>query len=122
MAITCTLNTTFQHLNDDRSLKSRANTSSRERTAIVDIAFGASDDYVNPGGVTVDFSKVRGFTKVYACDIIQSDIGRVMTYVPASGNAAATGKIKIFHTDGTELSNGNTLTRSKSIRVQIRGI
>src|SRR3990167_3300214 len=120
MAIVATINSTFTFLNDDRSLSVKQNSSSRERTAVVDIAIGAGDNYVT-GGITVDFTTVRGFKKVYSCEIVHQTIGRVCSYVPAAENAAATGKIKILHTDGNELSSGNTLTNSKALRVIIRG-
>jgi len=121
MAIVAALNSTFKHLVDDRTLKVKQNAASREREAIVDITCGAGDNYVT-NGIVVNFAVVRGFTKVYSCEIAHQTIGRVCTFVPATANAAATGKIKIFHTDGTELSNGNTLTQSKTFRVIIRGI
>lgn len=120
MAITSALNSTFTHLNDDRSLSAKQNTSSRERQAVVDITCGAGDNYVT-GGITVDFSTIRQFKKVYACDIIQSTIGRVCSFVPAALNASATGKIKIWGTDGNELANDSTLTQSKTFRVVIYG-
>ena len=121
MAITAVLNTTFSHLVDDRTLLVKQNSASREREAVVDITCGAGDNYAT-NGITVDFSVIRGFSQVYSCEIIQSTIGRVCSYVPATANAAATGKIKIWHTDGNELSNGNALTNSKTFRVIIRGI
>ena len=121
MAITAVINSTFTHLVDDRTLMVKQNVASREREAVVDITVGAGDNYVT-GGITVDFSVVRGFSRVYSCEIIQSTTGRDCSFIPATGNAAATGKIKIWHTDGTELSSENSLTNSKTFRVIIRGI
>lgn len=119
MAITVALNTTFKTLNDG-NLNIKANAGSREREAVVDITYGAADDYVTDGN-TINFSTVRNFKKVYSCEIVHKSFGRVMTFVPAADNDAATGKIKIFHTDGTELSNGNTGTRNMTLRCIIRG-
>ena len=123
MAIVATLNTTFSHLNDDRSLSVKANSQSRERMAVVDIAIGSAvgDKYAT-NGIVVDFSVVRKFSKVYSCDIVHSTLGRVCTYIPATANAAATGKIKIWDTDGNELANESVLTQNKTLRVIIRGI
>lgn len=120
MAITLSLNTTFSHLNDDRTLALKANSSSREREAVVDVTFGASEDYVT-NGVALDFSKVGKFKQVYSCEIVHKSFGRQMSYIPATGNDAATGKLKIWHTDGNELSNGNTGTRNMTLRCIIRG-
>ena len=119
MTITIALNTTFNHLTGG-SVARKQNASSRENEAVVDITFGAADDYVT-NGVTLDFSVIRKFKQVYACEIVAKSFGRVMSFVPASGNDSATGKLKIWHTDGTELSNGNTGTRNMTLTVIIRG-
>lgn len=122
MAIVITLDSTFNHLNGDRTLSVKQNSTSVEKEAICNIAIGnaAGDKYVT-NGITLDFSKVRKFKKVYVCDVIHQDIGRVMTFVPAADNDSATGKLKIWDTDGNELSNDNTLTQNKNLRVLIRG-
>lgn len=119
---TITLNTSFNRFNGDRSLAVKPNSTSREREAVVNVAFGASEDYAT-NGITLDFSKIGGrFTQVYSCEVVHKDLGLNMSYVPATGNAAATGKLKIWGTDGNELSNGNTGTRNKNLVCIIRGI
>lgn len=120
MAIVATLNTTFGTLNGKQNLFVKQNTPSRERSAVVNIAIGASDNYAT-GGITVDFSKVSKFKKVYFCDIIHQDIGVVCSFVPAALNDAATGKIKMWTALNTEVTNGNTGINSKSLTVVIRG-
>lgn len=119
MTITITLNSRFKTLNDG-NLAIKANAGSREREAVVDITYSADQNYVTNGN-TLDFSAIRKFIKVYSCEIIEKSFGRVMTFVPAAEDASATGKLKIFHTDGTELSNGNTGTQSMTLKAIIRG-
>lgn len=119
MTITIALNDTFKHLTGG-SLARKQNASSRENEAVCDITFGAADDYVSDGK-TLDFSVIRKFKQIYSCEVVHRSFGRQMSFVPASGNDSATGKLKIWHTDGTELSNGNTGTRSMTLTVIIRG-
>lgn len=119
MTLTIALNTTFNHLTGG-SLARKQNASSRENEAVVDITFGAGDNYVT-GGVVLDFSQIRKFKQVYSCEIVHKSFGRQMSFVPAAGNDSATGKLKIWHTDGNELSSGNTGTQSMTLRVIIRG-
>lgn len=116
-----TLNRTFAHLNDDRSLAVKANAASREREAVIDVVFGSSVTYVTDG-LTVDFSKVRRFKTVYVCEIAHKTLGRNVTYVPGTGNDSATGKLKVFDDGGSELANDSTETEGQSFRVIIRGI
>lgn len=131
MAIVASLVSSFETLNDDRSLALKPNAASREREAIVDVTFGGSDNYAT-NGVTVDFSVIRKFTQVYAVEVLHTTKGVIASYVPASGNDAATGKIKMFGVDPAaaggaivdlpELPNASTVTNSLVLRCRIRGI
>lgn len=122
--------TDFEHLNDDRTLSVKPNAASREREAIVDVTFDDGD--YEAGGVIVDFSKIRKFTKVYYCQVVQGDVGAHITYIPGAGNGAALGKLKVFGVDFdgsptgidlfTELAAGSTVLDSKVLRVHIRGV
>lgn len=129
MAITVALVSRFKSLNQDNfQLKQHAN--SREREAIVDITWGASDNYAT-GGNTVDFSTVRGFKKVYAVEFLHISKGLIPTFVPATADAAATGKVKLFGVDPgaaggaivdlPELPAASTVTNNLVIRARIRG-
>jgi len=131
MAVVASLVSSFESLNDDRSLALKPNAASREREAVVDVTFGGSDNYTT-NGVTVDFSVIRKFTRVYAVDILHVTKGIICSFVPATADAAATGKIKMFGVDPAasggaitnlpELPNASTATNSLVIRCRIRGI
>jgi hypothetical protein len=107
MAITVTLDPTFLHLNGDTSLSTKVGGVGRERTAIVNVAITATTTYAT-GGITVDFSKVRGFKQVYVCEILQGHGGFHPEFIPAASNAAATGKIKFYGIN--EAAVGGTIT------------
>lgn len=132
MAITTKLVSSFSTLNDDRSLAMKPNAASREREAVVDVTFASGDNYVT-GGVTVDFSKIRKFTRVYAVDVLHTTKGVLCSYIPSATEGASDGKIKIFGnqdpavTGGAiiafpELPNASTITNSLVLRTRIRGI
>ena len=117
-----TVNSTYSHLSGrDNRLRSVNSVPSRERGAMVDIPFNATDTYVT-GGVQVDFSGIDNFSQVYLCKIIHNEVGLVCSYVPAAGNDASTGKIKFWGTNGSELADNSGAITSKSLRVFIRGI
>lgn len=130
MAIVVTKNATFKALDKDSSLLVKPHAASRERFAVVEITYGAADNYVT-GGNTVDFSVVGKFIKVYACDIIHRSKGVLASFVPAASDAAATGKIKLFGVDPgavggaivdlPELPNASTVTNNLVLRAIIRG-
>lgn len=122
--------TTWAHLNDDRTLAVKPNSSSREREAIVDVTF--DDGTYAAGGPIVDFSTIRGFTKVYSCEILHCTKGVLLQFTPGSGDGAALGKLKAYgvNFDGsptgikllTELATGATLLDTGVARVRIRGV
>jgi len=116
------VNTTYKHLSGrDNRLRSVNSVPSRERGAVVDIPFSAGDAYVT-GGITLDFSVIDNFSKVYLCNILHNPVGLVMSYITASGSNSATGKLKIWGADGNELADDSTAIASKTLRMFIRGI
>ena len=118
----------FETLNDDRSLALKPNAASREREAVVDITFGAAENYATDG-VPVDFATIRKFTRVYAVDIIHNSLGIICSYVPGTG-AAGTIKCFGYNPTGTddavaapaEFAADATVTNNLVLRVRIRGI
>lgn len=93
MTIVVTLDSTFNTLNNGgQRLRIRQNTPTREREAIVNVTFSNSQSLAS-GLVAVDFSKIRGFTKVYTATIINSPLtsGHV-TFIRASDDSAETGE------------------------------
>lgn len=116
-----TINANFLHLSGgDFNARNINEVSSKERAVIVDIPF-SSDDRYSTGGVRVDFSKVRGFTTVYLCNILHNTVGLTCSYVPGAGDSASLGKIKFWGTDGNELADNSSAIASKALRVLIRG-
>ena len=122
MAITVAINTAFAHLSSRDIWKHGVGSSpSREREAVVDITFGASDNYVT-NGVVIDFSVLQRIKQVYFCQVVQKSLSNYASFVPDTNNAANLGKLKLFTAAGVEVSNGNTLTNNATFRVLIRGI
>lgn len=117
-----TLNTSFEHFNGlDLNNRDVGTGDSIERSAVIDIPFGASDVYTT-GGVRVDFSGVQGFSQVYLCKVIHSSVGLVSSFIPGASNGASLGKIKFWGTNGNELADNDSSITSKSLQVEIRGI
>jgi len=115
-------NSTYTHLSGrDNRLRSVNSVPSRERGAVVDITFTANDTY-DTGGVTIDFSGIDNFSKVYLCKVLHNSVGLVCSFIPATGNAAASGKLKFWGTDGNELADNNSAITSKTLRLFIRGL
>ena len=132
MAITITENTTFKHLNGDRSYVVKPGGIGREKEVIVNIAITASTVYAT-GGITVDFSKVGATMKqVYLCDVKQGHGGFLCEFVPAAGNDSATGKLKFYGIDPaaaggavdalTEIADTSALIQGLTLTCIIRGI
>ncbi len=93
MAIVITAVSRFKHLNSDPSYSIKPGGVGREREAIVDIAI--TDDY-STDGITLDFSTIGKFSKVYICNVIQGQGGLQTEYIPAALDDSATGKLKIY--------------------------
>jgi len=119
MTVTISLNADYRKLSDDVSNRIKAGGVGREREAIVDIVI--ANETAGAGGlITVDFSGISpGFTQVYACEILHNDFGEGhASFVPATGNAAATGKLHLVDFTGVDSAGSVTTT----LRVAIRGI
>lgn len=129
MAITVAQNSDHKSLTG-KTLSVQSVLTSRIRTSIVDITYGASDNYATDGN-TVDLSMGGRISTVMAVEIFHVSTGLLLQYVPATAGAAATGKIKAYgHTPtsstGTvialeELDNADTAVNSMTIRVRITG-
>jgi len=109
-----TLNPTFARLNDDRNFKLKENSSSREREAMVDIKLMAGGNLRD--GATVDFSKIYGFKRVYACVAVAHKGGTLedsltahIHYEPSDTFDASTGKIRQIGGTPSQL-DGMTIT------------
>ena len=120
-ATTVVKNATFAHLNDDRTSRIKQQTSSIEREIVADITIGSTVTYTT-GGITIDFTQVGMKTFVYYCDIIHNGYILPVKFVPATGNAAATGKLMFYDNTGVELGAGSVAAESAAIRVIIRGV
>ena len=114
-------NSTFAHLNDDRTFRIKQQTSSIEREMVVDITIGSTVTYTT-GGITIDFTQAGMKTFVYYCDIVHNGYVLPVVYVPSATNDATAGKLKFYDSSGVELTNGSTAMQSAAIRVIIRGI
>jgi len=129
MAITIAQNTDHKNLTG-KTLAVQAELTSKLKTVIVDITYGASDNYATNGN-TVDLSLGGRIDTVIACEILHSDKGLLLQYAPAAAGAAATGKIKAYgHTPtsstGTvialeELDNADTAVNSMTVRCRVTG-
>ena len=119
--VTIAINSTFTHLNQDRTLSVKQNCASREREAIVDITFSNSDTYTT-NGFTLDFSKIRNFKEVYFLDPVHNSYGLPVQFIPSAGNVSSTGKLKFFDDTGAELGSGSSAIQNVVIRAVIRGI
>lgn len=115
-----TMNSTFTHLNG-RNLYIKPTTTSREREAIVNITFDATDKY-ETGGMPLDFTGIQHFTQVYLCSVVHKTYGLGISFVAGAGNGAGLGTLKFFDSSGVELTSGNTAIQNVSLLCRIRGI
>jgi len=114
------MNSTFTHLNG-RNLYIKPTTTSREREAIVNITFDATDEY-ETGGMPLDFSGIQHFTQVYLCSVVHKNYGLGISFVAGADNGASLGKLKFFDSSGAELSSGSSAIQNVSLLCRIRGI
>lgn len=114
------LDPTFSHLNG-RNFHIKNTVPCREREAIVNVTFGASDEYVT-GGMPVDFSTIEHFIQVYIAEVIQSNYGLAISFIPASGNISSDGVFKFYGSSGSELLAGSTAIQNVTLKCRIRGI
>lgn len=121
MTITVELNPTFNTLNNgSQRLRVRQNSVTKERRAVVDVEFN-SESYVT-GGITVDFSSIRGFTQVYMIGITHvGGHSHLISFVPGADNDAATARFELFvPTTGVEVAD--TTSTSLIATVEIYGV
>ena len=117
-----TVNSSFNHLNGINLNNEDVGVGdSVERSAVVDIPFGASDVYTT-GGIQMYFSGIQGFSQVYLCKIIHNTVGLECSFIPGASNDSDLGKIKFWGTDGNELADNSSSISSKTLTVEIRGI
>ena len=113
-----------------KTLSIQAELTSKLKSTIVDVTYGASDNYATNGNV-VDLSLGSRINTVIGAQIVHCNKGLLLQYVPAVAGAAATGKIKCFgHTPTSstatvvaleELDNADTAVNSMTIRIRIIG-
>ncbi len=113
-----------------KTLSIQAELTSKLKSTIVDVTYGASDNYATNGNV-VDLSLGSRISTVIGAQILHCNKGLLLQYVPAAAGAAATGKIKCFgHTPTSatatvvaleELDNADTAVNSMTIRIRIIG-
>ena len=129
MAITIVHNADHKSLTG-KTLSIQSELTSKLKTTVVDVTYGASDNYATNGN-TVDLSLGSRINTVIGASIIHCNKGLLLQYVPAAAGAAATGKIKAFgHTPTSstatvvaleELDNADTAVNSMTIRIRIIG-
>lgn len=114
------LDPTFSHLNG-RNFHIKNTVPCREREAIVNVTFSASDEYVT-GGMPVDFSTIEHFVQVYIAEVVASSYGLYVSFIAGANNISSDGKFKFFNSSGTELSAGSTAIQNVTLKCRIRGI
>jgi hypothetical protein len=129
MAITIAQNSDHKSLTG-KTLSVQAELTSKLKSCIVDVTYGASDNYATNGN-TVDLSLGGRISTVIGAEILHSSAGLLLQYAPAAAGAAATGKIKAYgHTPTSatatvvaleELDNADTAVNSLTIRIRVFG-
>jgi len=129
MANTIAVDSNWENLTG-KTLSIQSELTSKLKTAVIDITAGCSDTYAT-NGVTVDLSLGGRISTVIEVSIISNDGGLLLQYVPAAGNAAATGKIKAYGTDPgatggavaafSELPNSSADWNGIGIKVRVVG-
>lgn len=113
-----------------KTLSIQSELTSKLKSVVVDVTFGGSENYAT-NGVTVDLSLGSRISTVIAAQIYDGNKGLLLQYVPATGNAAATGKVKCYGEDHTakgsaarafaELANASTATQGMTFKVRVLG-
>tara|TARA_R110002051_G_scaffold296175_1_gene362185 strand:- start:1838 stop:2230 length:393 start_codon:yes stop_codon:yes gene_type:complete len=129
MAITIAQNSDHKSLTG-KTLSVQSTLTSKLKSTIVDVTYGASDNYATNGN-TVDLSLGGRIRTVIGATILHSNKGLLLQYAPAAAGAAATGKIKAYgHTPTSatatvialeELDNADTAVNSMTIRIVVTG-
>lgn len=132
MAITITVDPSFKKLTQDPSYSRTVGGVGREMEVIVNVAITSTTTYVT-GGITLDFSGTGlNLRQVYLCEVLQGHGGFLTEFIPATGDAAATGKLKVYGTDPAagggsiaalvEIASASALIQGLTLRCRIRGI
>ena len=129
MAITVAQNSDHKSLTG-KTLAVQAELTSKLKSVVVDVTYGASDNYATNGN-TVDLSLGGRISTVIGAEILHANKGLLLQYAPATAGAAATGKVKAYgHTPTSatatvvaleELDNADTAVNSMTIRVRVTG-
>ena len=129
MAITVAQNSDHKSLTG-KPLAVKAQLTSKLKSVIVDVTYGASDTYLTNGN-TVDLSLGGRIRTVIGAQVIHANKGLLLQYAPAAAGAAATGKFKAYgHTPTSstatvvaleELDNADTAVNSMTIRICVTG-
>ena len=129
MAITITQNSDHKSL-IGKTLAVQAELTSKLKSCIVDVTYGGSDTYATNGN-TVDLSLGGRIKRVIGAEILHSNKGLLLQYVPAAAGAAATGKIKAYGQSAQgsssdtvafeELEASDALVNSLTIRIRVIG-
>ena len=129
MAISIAQNSDHKSLTG-KTLSIQSELTSKLKSTIVDVTYGASDNYATNGN-TVDLSLGGRISTVIGAEILHCDKGLLLQYVPATAGAAATGKIKAYGQEPTsstatvvalgELDNADTAVNSMTIRIRVIG-
>ena len=132
MALTVAVDSDWENLTG-KTLSVQSELTSKLKTTIVDVTFGACDNYATCG-VTVDLSLGGRLSTFLEASVISNDGGLLLEYVPAALNAAATGKVKAYgyiNDDSagvnttpealTELANASAITNSLAIKIRVFG-
>jgi len=123
MTIAIGLNPRFKFLNSN-AFRNKADFRTRERRALVDITFSASETYI-VGGVTIDLSKIRNFIEVYAGSVVKQPLIPTGTtnveFRLEPGASASVTKLSVINLDdGFELTPGTV--PNGIVTVEIIGI
>ena len=94
MTIAISVNSQYKKL-AGKTYTLQAELNSPIKTAIVDVVYSSNQDY-DIGGNTIDLSLGGVFSKIIAVEVLESTIGVLAQYVHGSGDAAATGKLKLY--------------------------
>lgn len=113
-----------------KTLSIQSELTSKLKSVVVDVVFGASENYITDG-VTVDLSLGSRISTVIGVQILDGNKGLLLQYVPSATNAAATGKIKCYGESSTakgsstaalaELANASTLINSMTCTIRVLG-
>lgn len=119
MTIAIAVNTLYQSI-VGKTLSTQAELLSKLKVAIVDVTF-TTESYTT-GGETIDLTLDGRLDTIIACEVLEVSTGNVGQYIPAAGNDAATGKLKLYES-GTasapldEVDSAESITLTCKLRI-----